>query len=123
VKAGSGGLKGEGVSLTLPTSLEMSPRRGESRERLTRDDVLDNLTLTWLTNTAISSPRLDRENKLPFFLPMGVAIPVVVSAFPDELYQAPRSWMEQAYPNLIYYNKLDKGGCQELRASFQSLRS
>ena len=104
------------------------------REGLTRDDVLDNLTLTWLTNTAISSSRLYRENKLPFFLPMGVTIPVAVSAFPDELYQAPRSWMERAYPNLIHYNKLDKGGhfaaweqpelfCQELRASFQSLRN
>jgi pimeloyl-ACP methyl ester carboxylesterase len=103
------------------------------REGLTRDDVLDNLTLTWLTNTAISSARLYREHKLPFFVPMGVGIPVAVSAFPDEVYQAPRSWVEQAYPRLIHYNKLEKGGhfaaweqpmllSEELRASFRSLR-
>jgi pimeloyl-ACP methyl ester carboxylesterase len=102
-------------------------------EGLTRDDILDNLTLAWLTNTAISSGRLYWENKLPFFVPMGVKIPVAVSAFPDELYQAPRSWMEQAYPNLIYYNKLEKGGhfaaweqpqifSEELRKAFTSLR-
>jgi pimeloyl-ACP methyl ester carboxylesterase len=104
------------------------------REGLTRDDVLDNITLTWLTNTAISSSRLYRENKLPFFLPMGVTIPVAVSAFPDELYQAPRSWMERAYPKLIHYNKLEKGGhfaaweqpkllTEEIRTCFRSLRS
>ena len=104
------------------------------REGLTRDDVLDNLTLTWLTNTAISSARLYRENKLPFFVPMGVTIPVAVSAFPDEVYQVPRSWAEQAYPKLIHYNKLDKGGhfaaweqpkllVEELRAGFRSLRT
>ena len=103
-------------------------------EGLTRDDVLDNITLCWLTDTAISSGRLYWENKLPFFAPMGVAIPVAVSAFPDELYQAPRSWMEQAYPMLIHYNKLDKGGhfaaweqpkllVEELRTGFKSLRS
>ncbi len=102
-------------------------------EGLTRDDVLDNITLTWLTNTAISEARLYWENKLPFFAPMGVAIPVAVSAFPDELYQAPRSWVERAYPNLIYYNRLDKGGhfaaweqpdllVTELRAAFKPLR-
>ena len=104
------------------------------REGLTRDDVLDNLTLTWLTNTAISSARLYRENKLPFFLPMGVAIPTAVSAFPDEVFQAPRSWVERAYPKLIHYNKMAKGGhfaaweqpqllSEELRASFRSLRT
>jgi pimeloyl-ACP methyl ester carboxylesterase len=104
------------------------------REGLTRDDVLDNVTLTWLTNTAISSSRLYRENKIPFFLPLGVAIPVAVSAFPDELYQAPRSWVERAYPKLIHYNKLDKGGhfaaweqpqllSEEVRAGFRSLRA
>jgi pimeloyl-ACP methyl ester carboxylesterase len=103
------------------------------REGLTRDDLLDNITLTWLTKTAISSARLYRENKLPFFAPMGVAIPVAVSAFPDELYQAPRSWAERAYPKLIHYNKLDKGGhfaaweqpqifATELRAGFKSFR-
>jgi len=102
-------------------------------EGLTRDDILDNATLYWLTNTTISSARLYWESKLAFFAPKGIAIPVAVSAFPDELYQAPRSWTEQAYPKLIYYNKLDKGGhfaaweqpnllTQELRAAFKSLR-
>jgi pimeloyl-ACP methyl ester carboxylesterase len=103
------------------------------REGLTRDDVLDNVTLYWLTNTAVSSARLYWENKLAFFAPKNVAIPVAVSAFPDELYQAPRSWTERAYPNLIYYNKLDRGGhfaaweqpqifVAEMRAAFKSLR-
>jgi len=104
------------------------------REGLSRDDVLDNITLTWLTNTAISGARFYRENKLPFFAPMGVKIPVAVSAFPDEIYQAPRSWMERAYPKLIHYNKLDRGGhfaaweqpqalAEEIRAGFRSLRA
>ena len=103
------------------------------REGLTRDDVLDNLTLTWLTNTAISSARLYRENKLPFFVPMGVTIPTAVSAFPDEVFQAPRSWVERAYPKLIHYNRVAKGGhfaaweqpqlfSEEVRAGFRSLR-
>ena len=102
-------------------------------EGLTRDDVLDNITLYWLTNTAISSARLYWESKLNFFAPKHVAIPVAVSAFPDELYQAPRSWTERAYPKLIHYNKLDKGGhfaaweqpqllSAELRAAFRPLR-
>jgi pimeloyl-ACP methyl ester carboxylesterase len=102
-------------------------------EGLTRDDVLDNVTLYWLTNTAVSSARLYWESKLAFFAPKGVAIPVAVSAFPDELYQAPRSWTERAYPNLIYFNKLDKGGhfaaweqpetfTMEMRSAFRSLR-
>jgi len=107
---------------------------GGQSEGLTRDDVLDNITLAWLTNTGVSSARLYRENKLPFFAPMGVKVPVAVSAFPDELYQAPRSWVEQAYPKLIYYNnKLDKGGhfaafeqptllTTELRTAFRTLR-
>jgi hypothetical protein len=73
---------------------------------LSRDDVLDNITLTWLTNTGISGARLYRENKLPLFAPMGVNIPIAISAFPDELYQLPRSWAERAYPKLIHYNKL-----------------
>jgi pimeloyl-ACP methyl ester carboxylesterase len=103
------------------------------REGLTRDDVLDNVTLYWLTNTTVSSARLYWESKLAFFAPKHVAIPVAVSAFPDELYQAPRSWTERAYPKLIYYNKLDKGGhfaaweqpelfSEEIRAAFRSLR-
>jgi pimeloyl-ACP methyl ester carboxylesterase len=103
------------------------------REGLTRDDVLDNVTLYWLTNTTVSSARIYWENKFAFFAPKHVAIPVAVSAFPDEVFQTPRSWAEQAYPNLIYYNKLDKGGhfaaweqpqilSEEVRAGFQSLR-
>jgi pimeloyl-ACP methyl ester carboxylesterase len=102
-------------------------------EGLTRDDVLDNITLTWLTNTAISQARLYWENELPFFVPMGVTVPIAVSAFPDELYQAPRSWVERAYPKLIHYNRLDKGGhfaaweqprafSEEVRAGFRPVR-
>jgi pimeloyl-ACP methyl ester carboxylesterase len=102
-------------------------------EGLTRDDILDNVTLYWLTNTAVSSARLYWESKLPFFAPKHVAIPVAVSAFPEELYQAPRSWAERAYPRLVHYNKLDKGGhfaaweqpklfSEEVRAGFRSLR-
>jgi len=100
---------------------------------LTRDDVLDNITITWLTNTAISGARLYWENKLPFFSVKGVSIPVAVSAFPDEIDLCPRSWAERAYPKLIHYNKLDKGGhfaaweqpqllSEEVRAGFRSLR-
>ena len=103
------------------------------REGLTRDDILDNITLYWLTNTTISSARLYWESKLAFFAPKNIPIPTAVSAFPDELYQAPRSWTEKAYPKLIHYNKLDKGGhfaaweqpelfTKELRAAFRSLR-
>jgi pimeloyl-ACP methyl ester carboxylesterase len=103
------------------------------REGLTRDDVLDNITLFWLTNTAISAARLYWENKFSFFDVKNVSIPVAVSAFPDELYPAPRSWAERAYPNLIHYNKLDKGGhfaaweqpellSTELREAFRPLR-
>jgi pimeloyl-ACP methyl ester carboxylesterase len=102
-------------------------------EGLTRDDVLDNITFYWLTNTAISSARLYWENKLAFFAPKNVAIPVAVSVFPDEIYAAPKSWAEKAYPKLIHYNKLDKGGhfaaweqpelfVGEMRAAFKSLR-
>ncbi|WP_084655197.1 epoxide hydrolase family protein [Nocardia altamirensis] len=100
---------------------------------LTRDDVLDNMTLYWLTNTAVSASRLYWENKFAFLATKGVTIPAAVSAFPDELYQAPRSWVERAYPKLIHYNKLDKGGhfaaweqpemfVDEVRAGFRSLR-
>jgi pimeloyl-ACP methyl ester carboxylesterase len=103
------------------------------REGLTRDDILDNATLYWLTNTTISSARLYWESKLPFFAPKHIPIPVAVTAFPEELYQAPKSWTEKAYPKLIYYNKVDKGGhfaaweqpeifVTEMRASFKSLR-
>jgi pimeloyl-ACP methyl ester carboxylesterase len=102
-------------------------------ECVTRDDVLDNITLYWLTNTAISSARLYWENKLAYFSPKGVSVPVAVSAFPDELFQCPRNWAERAYPKLIHYNKLDKGGhfpaweqphlfSQEVRTGFLPLR-
>ncbi len=102
-------------------------------EGLTRDDILDNITLYWLTNTAISSARLYWENKLAFFAPKNVAIPVAVSVYPDEIYAAPRSWVEKAYPKLIHYNRLPKG-ChfaaweqpqffsEEVRAGFRPLR-
>jgi pimeloyl-ACP methyl ester carboxylesterase len=102
-------------------------------EGLTRDDILDNATLYWLTNTAISSARLYWESKLAFFAPKGIAIPVGVSVFPDELYAAPKSWAEKAYPKLIHYNRLEKGGhfaaweqpmtlTAEIRDTFKTLR-
>ena len=95
--------------------------------------MLDNITLTWLTNTGISSARLYWENKLGFFDVKDVKVPAGLSVFPRELYQAPRSWAERAYPKLIHYNKLDRGGhfaaweqpqlfCEEVRAGFRSLR-
>ena len=116
-------------------SYEMIARVFDGKpEGLTRDDLLDNITFYWLTNTAISSARLYWENKFAFFAPKGVNIPVAVSAYPTEIYTAPRSWVEKAYPKLIHYNKLPKGGhfaaweqpayfVSEMRASFKSLRS
>jgi pimeloyl-ACP methyl ester carboxylesterase len=100
---------------------------------LTREDIVENITLYWLTNTAISSARLYWESKLAFFAPKGVPIPAAVSAFPNEIYQAPQSWTEKAYPKLIHYNRMPKGThfaaweqpqafTDELRASFRSLR-
>jgi pimeloyl-ACP methyl ester carboxylesterase len=115
-------------------SLELIARSFDGvPEGLTRDDVLDNITLFWLTNSGVSAARLYWENKLPFFTPSGVKIPVAASAFPDELFQAPRSWAEQAYPNLRYYNRQDKGGhfaaweqpgrlVGDIRAGFRSMR-
>jgi pimeloyl-ACP methyl ester carboxylesterase len=115
-------------------SLELIARSFDGQtEGLTPDDVLDNVTLFWLTNTGVSSARLYWENKLPFFSPKGVKVPTAVSVFPDELYQTPRNWAERAYPNLIHYNKVEKGGhfaaweqpklfTEELRAGFRSLR-
>jgi hypothetical protein len=102
-------------------------------EGLTRDDVLENITLYWLTNTAVSSARLYWEYHGGFFDPRGVKIPVAVSAFPDEIYQAPKSWAEKAYPKLIFYNRPAKGGhfaaweqpalfSADLRAAFGPLR-
>jgi pimeloyl-ACP methyl ester carboxylesterase len=108
--------------------------QGHLDSALTRDDILDNITLYWLTNTGISSARLYWENKNDFFDAKNISIPFAISVFPDELYQAPRSWAERAYPhNLIHYNKLDRGGhfaaweqpdlfSAEMRASFRSLR-
>src|SRR5258705_12750365 len=77
---------------------------------LTRNDILDNITLTWLTNTALSGARLYWENKFGFFSVKGVSVPVAVSGVADDLYRTPRSWAERAYPKLIHYNQLDKGG-------------
>jgi pimeloyl-ACP methyl ester carboxylesterase len=102
-------------------------------EGLTRDDIVDNVTLYWVTKTAVSSARLYWESKLAFFAPKGVTLPTGVSAFPDEIYTAPRTWTERAYPNLIHYNRLPKGShfaaweqpqffCEEVRATFRSLR-
>jgi pimeloyl-ACP methyl ester carboxylesterase len=119
-------------------SLELISRAFDGRaEGLTRDDVLDNITLTWLTNTGISSARLYWEQlqtgSFDFFGVKGVSVPVAVSAFPDELYPTPRSWAERAYLTLIHYNKVAKGGhfaaweqpelfTEEVRAGFRSLR-
>ena len=104
-------------------------RKGE----LTRDEILDNITLYWLTNTGVSASRLYWEYKGGFFNAKGVSIPVAVSVFPGEQYQAPRSWTERAYPSLIYFNEVDKGGhfaaweepelfSNEVRAAFRSRR-
>jgi pimeloyl-ACP methyl ester carboxylesterase len=106
---------------------------GDPVGNLTRDEVLDNITLTWVTNTGISSGRLYWENSLGFFDVKGATVPAAVSVFPRELYQAPRSWAEQAYPNLIYFNEVDEGNhfaawqepdifTTEVRAAFRSLR-
>ncbi|HUS09981.1 MAG TPA: alpha/beta fold hydrolase [Pyrinomonadaceae bacterium] len=102
-------------------------------EGMTRDDILDNITLYWLTKTGVSSARLYWENKLSFFAPQGVAIPVVVSAFPEEICPVPRKWAEKAYPKLVYYKRHPKGAhfaaweqpqaiVEDLRAGFKSLR-
>ena len=117
-----------------PESQKLINRVFDGRsEGLTRDDILDNITLYWLTGTGLSSGRLFWESKLPFFDPKGVTIPVAVSAFPDEIYTAPKSWAEKAFSKLIYYNRLPKGGhfaaweqpiilTEELRAAFKSVR-
>jgi pimeloyl-ACP methyl ester carboxylesterase len=100
---------------------------------LTRDDVLDNITLYWLTNTAISAARLYWENKSSAVIAANVSVPAAVSVFPDEIYEAPRSWTERAYPKLVYYNKVEKGGhfaaweqpqlfSEEVRAGFRPIR-
>ena len=107
--------------------------RLERPSDLTRDDILDNITLFWLTNTGVSSGRLYWESKLPFFAAKGVRVPVGVSTFADEIYRVPRSWAEQAYPNLVHYARHDRGGhfaaweqpqllSEDVRATFRSLR-
>src|SRR3984885_3745122 len=107
---------------------------GHPQGDLTRDDILDNLTLYWLTNTGVSAARPFLGNKADFFDAKPLTIPFAISVFPDELYQAPRSWAERAYPhNLLYFNELDRGGhfaaweqpglfSEEMRAAFRSLR-
>ncbi len=106
---------------------------GNTSSALTRDDVLDNITLYWLTNTATSAARMYWEGKVPLLQALDVPIPIAISAFPDELYQAPKSWTEKAHKSLIYYNKPKKGGhfaaweepeifAEELRAAFKTLR-
>jgi pimeloyl-ACP methyl ester carboxylesterase len=100
---------------------------------LTRDEILDNVTYTWLTNTGVSSARLYWENKVGFFNVKGVSVPAAVSVFPNEIYKAPRSWAERAYPKLVYFNEVDRGNhfaawqeptlfASEVRAGFRSLR-
>ncbi|HEX8667033.1 MAG TPA: epoxide hydrolase [Allosphingosinicella sp.] len=112
---------------------EALERRSSASGELTRDEILDNITLYWLTNTGVSASRLYWEYKGGFFNAKGVTTPVAVTVFPGEQYEAPRSWAERAYPNLIYYNRAAKGGhfaaweqptifAQELRAAFKSLR-
>ena len=106
---------------------------GHAFGAITREDIVDNITLYWLTNTAVSSARLYWENQFGFFSAKNISIPVAVSVFPGERYQAPRSWAERAYSNLVYYNALNTGGhfaaweqpqlfCDEVRAGFRSLR-
>jgi pimeloyl-ACP methyl ester carboxylesterase len=106
---------------------------GEPYGALTRDDILDNITLSWLTNTGVSSARLYTELKGGFINDLSISVPAALSVFPEEVYQAPRSWAERAYPNLIHFNVLPKGGhfaaweqpqlfSEELRTGFRSLR-
>jgi pimeloyl-ACP methyl ester carboxylesterase len=117
-----------------PASLEMITRAFDGQqEGLTRDDVLDNITLFWLTRTGVSASRLYGESKFSYVAVKNVSVPVAVSVFPDEVFHAPQSWTEQAYPNLIHYNELDRGGhfaaweqpelyASELRDGFRTLR-
>jgi pimeloyl-ACP methyl ester carboxylesterase len=117
-----------------PASQQMITRAfAGQHEGLSRDDVLDNITLFWLTRTGVSASRLYWESKFSYVAVKNVTVPVAVSVFPDEIYQAPQSWAEQAYPNLIHYNRVERGGhfaaweqpelyASELRAGFRSLR-
>jgi pimeloyl-ACP methyl ester carboxylesterase len=110
-----------------------TPTKGQPAERLTRDDVLDNITLYWLTNTGISSARSYWDNKLPYFGPKTFSIPAAVTVFPGEIFQPSRRWAERGYSNLSYFHEADKGGhfaaweqpllfASEMRAAFKSLR-
>jgi len=123
---------GDGGGEPAAAVVEALQRTSSATGELTRDEILDNITLYWLTNTAVSAARLYWEYKGGFFNPKGVKIPVAVTVFPGEQYQAPRSWTERAYPKLFYYNKVEKGGhfaaweqpmifASELRAAFKSL--
>jgi pimeloyl-ACP methyl ester carboxylesterase len=123
----------DGRGQPAAAAVEAVGRTTSAMGELTRDDILDNVTLFWLTNTGVSASRLYWEYKGGFWDAKGVSIPVAVSVFPNEAYQAPRSWVERAYPNLIYFNEVDKGGhfaaweqpqlfSEEVRAGFRSLR-
>jgi pimeloyl-ACP methyl ester carboxylesterase len=124
---------GDGGGQPAAAVIEALNRHGSATGELTRDEILDNITLYWLTNTGVSASRLYWEYKGGYFNAKGVKIPVAVSVFPGEQYEAPRSWAEKAYPNLIYYHHAEKGGhfaaweqpmifAQELRAAFKPLR-
>jgi hypothetical protein len=124
---------GDGEGQPAAAIVSALNRTTSATGELTRDEILDNITLYWLTNTGVSASRLYWEYKGGFFNAKGVAIPVAVSVFPGEQYEAPRSWAERAYPKLIYYNKVAKGGhfaaweqpllfSEELRAGFRPLR-
>jgi pimeloyl-ACP methyl ester carboxylesterase len=113
--------------------VEALERPSSASGELTRDELLDNITLFWLTNTGISASRLYWEYKGTYWGARGVKIPTAVTVFPNEQYAAPRSWTERAFPKLIYYNRVDRGGhyaaweqpqlfANELRAAFQTLR-
>jgi hypothetical protein len=107
--------------------------RGNPVGNLTPDEVCDNYTFYWLTNSGISAGRLYWENKHGFFDAKGVVVPTAVSAFPKELYRSPRSWLEKAYPKLVYFNEAERGGhfaawqepetfAAEVRAGFRAMR-
>jgi len=123
----------DGRGQPAAAAVEAVGRASSATGELTRDDIIDNATLFWLTTTGVSASRLYWEYKGGFWDAKGVSIPVAVSVFPNEAYQAPRSWVERAYPNLIYFNEVDKGGhfaaweqpqlfSEEVRAGFRSLR-
>src|SRR5262249_27216912 len=122
---------GDGGSQPAAAVVAALQRTSSATGELTRDEILDNITLYWLTNTGVSASRLYWEYKGGFFNPKGVKIPVAVTVFPGEQYQAPRNWAERAYPNLIYFNEVAKGGhfaaweqpklfSEEVRAGFRS---